>query len=222
MKSYDSQLTPSHLNLTSHIHSADINTYTHIQKTLSRIHAYTVTQLRKFQAYRISKDISRSNFNFVGWQDPWVKSLKCFNSRQWVGAMGFPAGSVVKNPPANAGDAGHAGLIPGSGRSPGEGNGCPLQYSCLGKPMDRGTWRATFMGSQRAGHDLVTKRQQFSFSSNSNSGLVLQVLVRRSPHWHSPWGVRRGHQTLLQDSPGAPCTSLTQVHIGCFLKGGGT
>ena len=131
-------------------------------------------------------------------------------------------GSVVKNPPANAGDAGHAGLIPGSGRSPGEGNGCPLQYSCLGKPMDRGTWRATFMGPQRAGHDLVTKRQQFGFSSNSNSGLVLQVLVRRSPHWHSPWGVRRGHQTLLQDSPGAPCTSLTQVHIGCFLKGGGT
>ena len=54
---------------------------------------------------------------------------------------GFPVGSGVKNPPANAGDA---GSIPGSGRSPGEGNGHSLYYySCLGKPMDRGAWRAT-------------------------------------------------------------------------------
>ena len=44
-----------------------------------------------------------------------------------------------KNPPANAGDA---GSIPGLGRSPGEGNGNPLQYSCLGNPMDTGAWRA--------------------------------------------------------------------------------
>ena len=49
--------------------------------------------------------------------------------------MGFPGGIVVKNPSANAGDA---VLIPGLGRSPGEGNGYPLQYSCLEKPMDRG------------------------------------------------------------------------------------
>ena len=54
--------------------------------------------------------------------------------------MGFPDGSVVKNPPGNAGDG---GLIPGSERSPGEGNGNPLQYSCLGNPTDRGAWRAT-------------------------------------------------------------------------------
>ena len=47
---------------------------------------------------------------------------------------------VVKNPPANTEDAGDMGLIPGSGRSSGEGNGNPLQYSCLEKPMDRGTW----------------------------------------------------------------------------------
>ena len=53
------------------------------------------------------------------------------------GFMGFPGGSVVKNLPANAGNA---SLIPGSGRSPGEGNGYPLQYSCLGNPMDRGAW----------------------------------------------------------------------------------
>ena len=55
----------------------------------------------------------------------------------------FPGGSVVKNLPANEGDTGDLGLIPGLGRSPGEGNGNPLQYSCLENPMDRGAWRAT-------------------------------------------------------------------------------
>ena len=49
---------------------------------------------------------------------------------------------VVKNQPANAGDAGDAGSAPGSGRSPGEGNGSPLQYSRLENPMDRGAGRA--------------------------------------------------------------------------------
>ena len=53
---------------------------------------------------------------------------------------------VVKNPPANAGDA---GSIPGSGSSPGEGNGNPLQYSCLENPMDRGAWRATVHGVEK-------------------------------------------------------------------------
>ena len=51
--------------------------------------------------------------------------------------MGFPGGSAVKNAAANAGNA---SLIPGSGRSPREGNGNPLQYSCLGNPMDRRAW----------------------------------------------------------------------------------
>ena len=56
---------------------------------------------------------------------------------------GFPGGSVVKNLPANAGDV---GSIPGSGRSVGGGNDNPLQYSCLGNPMDRGAWRAIVHG----------------------------------------------------------------------------
>ena len=55
-----------------------------------------------------------------------------------VGA--FPGGLVVKNPPTKAGDA---GSIPGLGRAPGEGNGNPLQYFCLGNPLDRGIWQAT-------------------------------------------------------------------------------
>ena len=57
--------------------------------------------------------------------------------------MGFPGGSAVKNLPANAGDT---GSIPGLGRSSGEQNGNPLQYSCLGNPMDRGSWQATVHG----------------------------------------------------------------------------
>ena len=64
----------------------------------------------------------------------------------YKGTLGFPGGSVIKNPPANAGDL---GLIPGSRRSSGEGSGNPLQYSCLGNPMDRGAWRATVHGSKR-------------------------------------------------------------------------
>ena len=51
---------------------------------------------------------------------------------------GFSGGAVVKNPPANAGDARDVGLIPGSGKSSGVGNGNPLQYSCLQSSMDRG------------------------------------------------------------------------------------
>ena len=53
---------------------------------------------------------------------------------------------VVRNPPANAGDIRDAGLIPGLGRSPSEGNGNPLQYSCQENPVDRGAWQATVPG----------------------------------------------------------------------------
>ena len=53
---------------------------------------------------------------------------------------------VVKKPPANAGDVRNAGLILGSGRSPGGGHGNPLEYSCLENPLDRGAWRATVYG----------------------------------------------------------------------------
>ena len=60
--------------------------------------------------------------------------------------MGFPGGTMVRNLPANAGDARDVGSIPGWRRSPGAGNGNPLQYSCLENSMDRGAWRATAHG----------------------------------------------------------------------------
>ena len=68
--------------------------------------------------------------------------------------QGLPGGSAGKESACEAGDL---GLIPGSGRSPGGGNGNPLQYSCLRSPMDRGAWRATVHGLTRVGHDSVTK-----------------------------------------------------------------
>ena len=64
---------------------------------------------------------------FKKWYVPWVS----------------PGGSMVMNSPGNAGDT---GTIPGLERSPGEGNGNPPQYSCLGNPMDRGAWQATVHG----------------------------------------------------------------------------
>ena len=67
--------------------------------------------------------------------------------------MGFPGGSVVKNPPANARDEGDVGSVPGLGRSPGVGNGNPIQYSSLGNPMDRGSWWAIACRSQRVRQD---------------------------------------------------------------------
>ena len=66
----------------------------------------------------------------------------------------FPHSSVGKESAFNAGDL---GLIPGSGSSPAEGNGNPLQYSCLENPLDRGAWQATVHGVARVACDLVTK-----------------------------------------------------------------
>ena len=60
--------------------------------------------------------------------------------------MGFPDGLVSKESACNAGDTGDSGLIPALGRSPGEENGSPLQYSCLENPTDRGAWWALIHG----------------------------------------------------------------------------
>ena len=71
--------------------------------------------------------------------------------------LGFPGGSEVKASACNAGDL---GLIPGLGRSPGEGNGNPLQYSCLENPMDGGAWWATIHGVAKS----RTRLTDFTFT----------------------------------------------------------
>ena len=63
---------------------------------------------------------------------------------------------MVKNPPTNAGDVRDVGSIPGSGRSPGEGNGNPFQYSCLESSVDRGTWQAAVHGVAKSWTRLST------------------------------------------------------------------
>ena len=68
-------------------------------------------------------------------------------------SMGFLGGSDSKESACN----GRPRFVPVSGKSPGEGNANPLQYSCLENPMDRGAWRATVHGVTRVGHDLATK-----------------------------------------------------------------
>ena len=67
---------------------------------------------------------------------------------------------MVKNLPSNAGDVRDMGSIPGLGRSPGGGNGNPLQYSCLENPMDRGAWQATVHGIAKSQTRLRTKQQK--------------------------------------------------------------
>ena len=71
-----------------------------------------------------------------------VRKVQCFYLYIFFDGnfMSFPDGPVIKSPPTNAGDM---GSVPGSGRSPGDGIGNPLQYSCLGNPMHKGTWQAT-------------------------------------------------------------------------------
>ena len=82
--------------------------------------------------------------------------------------MGFPHSSVGKESACNVGDL---GLIPGLGRSPGAGNGNPLQYSCLKNPMDRGARQATVHGVAKLRHDLATKPPPLVIITNTYNTL---------------------------------------------------
>ena len=84
--------------------------------------------------------------------------------------MGFPGGSEVK---ASACDAGDLGSIPGSGRPPGEGNGTPLQFSCLENPMDGGTWRATVHGVANS----RTRLSDFTFTLTEKHITALKLWI---------------------------------------------
>ena len=87
--------------------------------------------------------------------------------------LGFPSGTVVKNLPANAGDTRDAGSILGLRRSPGEGNGNLLQYSCHENTLGRGAWQGTVYGLQGVGHKSVTKHTHILFFVAFFSSLLL-------------------------------------------------
>ena len=86
-----------------------------------------------------------ANHEHSHWFVTWMRHVS-FCVKFTINSLGFPGGSVVKNPSTNAGDIGDVHSIPGSGRSPGDGNGNPVQYSCLENPRDRGAWRAAVHG----------------------------------------------------------------------------
>ena len=104
---------------------------------------------------------------------------------------GFPGGSVVRNPPANAEDS---GLLTRSGISPGEGNGNPLKYSCLGNPMDRGAWWPIVHGLKKVGHNskyITVYRLDFT---NPPLKCLLPCVIRL---------------LLAQENPCLPCVMIT-------------
>ena len=107
--------------------------------------------------------------------------------------MGFPGGSVVKYPPANTAEA---GSIPGSGRSPGVGNGNPLQCSCLENPQDMGVWWAAVHGVTKSQtHPSILSPNELKLGSSSsiiiflapfppNFYRALRIVPRKSENTH--------------------------------------
>ena len=129
------------------------------QKTwvcLYSLYRHLVLVIKAFSLIKKHYDFTSSGHKSIQalWQElHWINTRKFLQAKgnqdeekygQESHMWGFPRGAVVNNLPANAGDAGDVGSIPGSERSPEVGNGNPLQYSCLENSMDRGAWWATF------------------------------------------------------------------------------
>ena len=140
----------------------------------------------------------------------------------------LPSGSVVKSPTATAGDVRDAGSIPGWGRFPGEGNGNPHQYPCLGNPMHRWAWWATvhgvpksrtwlsnwvFMQSLFQGQEVLCAFQSYCSSSlpdpRGNSSLIFTGKTSRAPQCknHESMGV-----DLSLNPAASEFSTLSQVH----------
>ena len=111
----------------------------------------------RFFGFHILKKII---FKFVSWFSIVIRECCLYYIYLWKFfnyILDFPGGSVVKNLPAKARDARDTSLILGLERSPGEGDGNPLQYSCLGNFTDKGAWQAIVHVFIRVRHELVTK-----------------------------------------------------------------
>ena len=120
---------------------------------------------------------------------PWISISVSERVRSWIelddvySSSGFPGGSKVKNLSANAGDV---CLIPWSRRSPGEGNGNPLQYSLMGNPMDRGACRDTVHGVPKGRTWLSAKNNNKNNDSSFSAPQLITTAFRNvlSPHSH--------------------------------------
>ena len=129
-----------------------------------------------------------SNFQVMTYLEDseWVKVTL---SRLLKG-VDFPGGTVVKNLPASAGDNRDVGLIPGSGRPPGVGNGNPLQYSCLVNSLDRRAWWAPVHGVTKSWTQLSTHTQRFREKETGKiyCCLLYRVVLNEDSEW---WWLRR-------------------------------
>ena len=122
----------------------------------------------------------------------------------------FPDNSVGKESACNVGDL---GSIPGSRRSPGEGNSNPLQYSCLENSMDRETWWGTVHGAASVGHDLATKPpvgQWFNTHAHLHQG---------SLYWSQwPQGQFLGSATMVEAAASLTLTLFCAMVLEVFLR----
>ena len=103
---------------------------------------------------------------------------------------------VVKKPSADARNVRDMGLIPGLGRSPGEGNGYPLQYSCLENPMDRGAWRAAVHGVAEGWTRLSDFTFTFHFDALKEMASYSSVLAWRISGMGEPGGLEQSWTRL--------------------------
>ena len=116
----------------------------------NRIHISTFHRMFACLQFRLEFQVTRwpTSSHIVYWRSirPQLPVTISTFIKHLCAWWGFPGGSVVKNVTASTEDTRDVGSIPGLGRSPGGRNGNPLQYSCLGNPMDRGPWQATVHG----------------------------------------------------------------------------
>ena len=118
------------------------------------------------------------------WERIW-----CIRSSSWK----HPASQVVpvvKNPPATAGDLRHMGSIPGSGRSPGGGNGSPLKYSCWRTPWTEEPGRPQSIGSQRVGHDYSDLAQHGMWAPTNEDELLAEYTPGEDARDYWIWKAR--------------------------------
>ena len=138
-------------------------------------------KLNKYMQYvpGVEKEMA-THSSILAWKSHGQRSLVGYSP--WVQRVGHDWAHVQvaqweKNPPANAGDAGDTGSMPELGRSPGGGNGNPVQYSCLGNPIDRRPAGLQSMGSQRVGHGWATECAHTVYMQPLKNEIDLNVLI---------------------------------------------